>query len=140
MQPSSATLTQRDSTGLLAMSGGSAGLVMIDLPVAAPALPPDIASNPVLSRWVRVAEDGCIEVYAGKVELGQGIWTTQLQIAADELDVKPSAIRLRVGDTALCPDQGLTVGSNSTQVGAMALRRICAEVRQLFVQAAAPWH
>jgi nicotinate dehydrogenase subunit B len=110
---------------------------MSDLPVAAPVLPPDIASNPLLSRWVRVADDGCIEVYAGKVELGQGIGTTQLQIAADELDVKPSAIRLCVGDTALCPDQGLTVGSNSTQVGAMALRRVCAEVRQLFLEAAA---
>jgi len=101
------------------------------------ALPADIANNPLLSRWVRVADDGCIEVFAGKVELGQGLWTTQLQIAADELDVDPSAIRLRVGDTALCPDQGLTAGSNSTEVGGMALRRVCAEVRQLFVQAAA---
>ncbi len=110
---------------------------MTDVPAAAPALPPDIANNPVLSRWVRVADDGGIEVYAGKVELGQGLWTTQLQIAADELDVDPSAIRLRVGDTALCPDQGLTAGSNSTEVGGMALRRVCAEVRQLFVQAAA---
>ena len=66
-------------------------------------LPPDIASNPLLCRrWVRVIDDGCIKVYAGKVELGQGIGTTQLQIAADELDVKPSAIRLRVGLTRRC--------------------------------------
>jgi nicotinate dehydrogenase subunit B len=110
---------------------------MADPSVAIPELPADVVGNPVLSRWVRLARDGCIEVYAGKVELGQGIWTTQLQIAADELDVKPSAIRLRVGDTAVCPDQGTTVGSQSTEVGAMALRRICAEVRQLFVRAAA---
>lgn len=102
-----------------------------------PALPPDIAANPRLSRWIRVADDGLIEVFAGKVELGQGLWTTQLQIAADELDVDPSSIRLCVGDTAQCPDQGLTSGSNSTEAGAMALRRICAEVRQRFVQAAA---
>lgn len=101
------------------------------------ALPADIANNPLLSRWVRVADDGGIEVFAGKVELGQGLWTTQVQIAADELDVDPSAIRLCVGDTSLCPDQGLTAGSNSTEVGGMALRRVCAEVRQLFVQAAA---
>lgn len=110
---------------------------MTDALAALPALPPDIATNPLLSQWVRVADDGCIEVFAGKVELGQGLWTTQLQIAADELDVDPSQIRLRVGDTALCPDQGLTAGSNSTEVGGMALRRVCAEVRQLFVQAAA---
>lgn len=100
-------------------------------------LPADVANNPLLSQWVRVAHNGIIEVFAGKVELGQGLWTTQLQIAADELDVDPSEIRLRVGDTAACPDQGLTAGSNSTEIGCMALRRVCAEVRHLFMQAAA---
>jgi nicotinate dehydrogenase subunit B len=100
-------------------------------------LPPDVANNPVLSRWVRFALDGTIELYAGKVELGQGIGTTQLQIAADELDVPLGAIRLCVGNTASCPDQGLTAGSLSTEVGGMALRLVCAEVRRLFVSEAA---
>jgi len=100
-------------------------------------LPADITNNPRLSRWVRVAADGMVEVDAGKVELGQGLATTQLQIAADELDLAPGQIRLRLGDTAHGPDQGLTAGSLSTEVGAMALRRVCAEVRALFVQAAA---
>ncbi len=99
-------------------------------------LPRDIAANRRLSRWVRVGADGTIEVFAGKVELGQGIRTTQLQIAADELEVEPSSILLCVGDTATCPDQGLTAGSVSTEIGGMALRRVCAEVRQLFVVAA----
>lgn len=99
--------------------------------------PQVVADDPVLSRWIRVASDGTIEVNAGKVELGQGIWTTQLQIAADELDIEPEGIRLRVGHTDWCPDQGLTAGSNSTEVGGMALRLICAEVRQLFVHEAA---
>jgi nicotinate dehydrogenase subunit B len=101
------------------------------------ALPPDVANNPVLSRWVRFAADGMIELYAGKVELGQGIGTTQLQIAADELDVPLASIRLCAGNTASCPDQGLTAGSLSTEVGGMALRLVCAEVRQAFVQEAA---
>jgi nicotinate dehydrogenase subunit B len=101
------------------------------------ALPPDVANNPVLSRWLRFAPDGTIELYAGKVELGQGIGTTQLQIAADELDVPLASLRLCVGNTARCPDQGLTAGSLSTEVGGMALRLICAEVRQLFVAEAA---
>jgi nicotinate dehydrogenase subunit B len=104
---------------------------------AATTLPPDVANNPVLSRWVRFAADGTIELYAGKVELGQGIGTTQLQIAADELDVPLAAIRLCVGNTASCPDQGLTAGSLSTEVGGMALRLVCAEVRRLFVNEAA---
>ena len=100
-------------------------------------LPADIAANPLLSRWVRVAADGALELYAGKVELGQGVATMLRQIAADELDVAPGKLRLHLGDTAQCPDQGMTAGSLSTEVGGMALRRVCAEVRQRFVQAAA---
>lgn len=100
-------------------------------------LPADIVRNPRPSDWFRVAEDGLLEVLSGKVELGQGIWTTQLQVAADELGVEPIQIRLRVGDTGVCPDQGLTAGSLSTQDGAMALRSVCAEVRARFVAAAA---
>lgn len=100
-------------------------------------LPDDVAENPVLSRWIRIAADGTIELNTGKVELGQGIGTAQLQIAADELDVALDAIRLCAGNTACCPDQGFTAGSRSIEVGGMALRVICAEVRQLFVQEAA---
>lgn len=102
-----------------------------------PSLPADIAQNPRLSTWFRVAEDGLLEVRAGKVELGQGVRTTQRLVAAEELDVLPGQIRLTTGDTSVCPDQGLTAGSLSTEVGAMALRRVCAEVRQRFVAAAA---
>ena len=105
---------------------------------AAPAaLPADLRNNPRMSQWVGFTEDGMLEIRAGKVELGQGVWTMLLLVAADELEVAPSALRLTVGDTARCPDQGLTAGSLSTEVGAMALRLVCAEVRQRFAEAAA---
>lgn len=100
-------------------------------------LPADIRNNPVLARWVSVGIDGMLEVRAGKVELGQGVGTSQLQIAADELELPPERIRLLVGHTDHCPDQGLTAGSLSTEVGGMALRAICAEVRACFIEAAA---
>lgn len=100
-------------------------------------LPADLASHPRLSQWVHVESSGNIQVFAGKVELGQGVSTMLLQVAADELDADPAAISLCVGDTRSCPDQGITAGSLSTEVGAMALRQACAEVRYLFVAAAA---
>jgi CO/xanthine dehydrogenase Mo-binding subunit len=100
-------------------------------------LPADIDNNPLLSQWVQVAADGQVHVFAGKVELGQGVATMLLQVAADELDIAPADLHLSLGDTARCPDQGMTAGSLSTEQGAMALRRVCAEVRQRFVQAAA---
>ena len=105
--------------------------------MTANALPADIVANPLLSDWVRVASDGRLDVFAGKVELGQGVATMLLQIAADELGVAPTTLRLHLGNTALCPDQGITAGSLSTELGGMALRRVCAEVRHLFALAAA---
>lgn len=105
--------------------------------MSAPVLPADVAANPRLSQWIRVAADGTLEVFAGKVELGQGVAVMQLQIAADELEVPLSQVSLRLGDTACCPDQGATAGSLSTEVGGMALRHVCADVRQRFIEAAA---
>ncbi len=97
---------------------------------------PDIQQNPLLEQWISIENDGLILLRSGKVELGQGIGTVQLQIVADELDIPISQIRMIAGNTDLCVDQGYTSGSNSVQIGAMALRQICAEVRLLFLQEA----
>ena len=100
-------------------------------------LNPDLKLNPLLSQWISLDSDAMILLRAGKVELGQGIGIVQLQIAAEELDVPITAIRLVAGHTGLSVDQGYTSGSNSVQVGAMALRQICAEVRHAFIHCAA---
>ena len=107
------------------------------IPLPSAGLFADIARNPKPSDWVHFQEGGLVEVRAGKVELGQGIWTTQLQIAADELGVAVTKVRLRTGHTDDCPDQGLTAGSLSTEAGAMALRAVCAEIKARFAIAAA---
>src|SRR5258706_7089582 len=100
-------------------------------------LPPDLANNPWLGNWVRIAADGAIELFAGKVELGQGISVALIQIAAEELDARLPAIRLTAGHTGFCPDEAFTAGSLSVEMGGMAIRLLCAEVRRLFVQQAA---
>lgn len=97
---------------------------------------PDIVQNPTLSQWISIDRDGKILLRAGKVELGQGIGIIQLQTAAEELDVGIDDIRMVAGNTDISVDQGYTSGSNSVQVGAMALRQICAQVRHLFITAA----
>ncbi len=97
---------------------------------------PDIVQNPHLSQWISIDQDGKILLRAGKVELGQGIGIVQLQIAAEELDISIHDIRMVAGNTDTSVDQGYTSGSNSVQVGAMALRQVCAQVRHLFITAA----
>jgi nicotinate dehydrogenase subunit B len=103
----------------------------------APTLPPLLAANPRLDRWVAFPVPGEVRVATGRVEIGQGVLTAMRQIAAEELDVAPDMIRLETGDTDLTPNEGYTAGSQSIQFGGVAMRLACAEVRALFLDHAA---
>lgn len=104
---------------------------------AARNLPPTLAANPRLDRWVAFAPDGTVTVRTGKVEIGQGIVSALAQIAAEELDVAYGRIRMAPADTVASPDEGSTSGSRSIEESGAALRQACAEVRDLLLQAAA---
>jgi nicotinate dehydrogenase subunit B len=99
-------------------------------------LPFGLDVNRRLDRWVRVGGDGTVTVFTGKVEIGQGIVSAMAQMAAEELDVDYSRIRMVAVDTTVSPDEGSTSGSRSVEEGGTALRYACAEVRDLFLQAA----
>ena len=73
----------------------------------------------------------------GKAELGQGIETALLQVAAEELDLPPARLRIITADTARAPNEGLTAGSRSITDSAPALQRAAAHLRQLLLEAAA---
>jgi hypothetical protein len=99
--------------------------------------PGNLKANPRLSQWLGVRPDGSVTVTPGKVEIGQGILTALAQIAADELDVDLARIRLLPATTGLSPNEGVTSGSLSVQDCGVAVRFVCAEVRHLFLEAAA---
>jgi CO/xanthine dehydrogenase Mo-binding subunit len=105
-------------------------------PSPAAKLPVSLAVNPVLSSWVRFSPEGHVMVSPGKVEIGQGIVTALAQIAADELDVDISRVRMVRASTAASPNEGVTSGSLSVQQSGRALRYACAEIRQIFLGAA----
>ena len=100
-------------------------------------LPKGLTDNPLLAQWIGFEVDGRVRVSTGKVEIGQGILTALAQIAAEELDVTPDRIRLVAGETDGSPQEGTTAGSTSVSGGGAALRLACAEVRALFLEAAA---
>ena len=102
-----------------------------------PTLPPLLAANPRLDRWVGFPAPDQVRVSTGRVEIGQGVLTAMRQIAAEELDITPDMIRLETGDTDLTPNEGYTAGSQSIQFGGVALRLACAEVRALLLDHAA---
>ncbi len=104
---------------------------------AAPTLPPSLAANPKLSSWIKFASDGQVIVSPGKVEIGQGIVTALAQIAADELDVDIARVRMVRASTFASPNEGVTSGSLSVQHSGRAIRFACAEIRNIFLAAAA---
>lgn len=103
-------------------------------------LPGSLHTNRRLSRWIRLAEGGRVEVFTGKAELGQGILTALRLIAAEELNLPPEAITVVTASTAHGPDEGMTSGSLSVQDSGGALRHACAEVRGLALSKAATQH
>src|ERR1700722_14888922 len=67
-----------------------------------------------LDSWLAVGADGIITAYTGKCDFGQGMFTSQTQLVAEELCVPISRVKLIQCDTDVCPDQGTTSGSQST--------------------------
>lgn len=92
-------------------------------------LPKSLDKTPWLDAWIRIGADERITVFTGKVELGQGIKTALLQVAADELRVAPGRLLLVTADTERTPDEGLTAGSNSMKDSGTALRHAAGQVR-----------
>ncbi len=90
-----------------------------------------------VDSFLAVTADENVTVYSGKVDLGTGVRTAMTQIAAEELDVDMARVTVIQGDTLLTPDQGLTAGSLSVQVGGMQLRQAAATARQRLLTEAA---
>jgi len=100
-------------------------------------LPADLQNNKRLDSWLRINPDGTVEVFTGKVELGQGNTTALAQITAEELDVAFGRIRMRPTDTSHSPDESYTAGSASIEAGGSALRYAAADARATLLEMAA---
>jgi CO/xanthine dehydrogenase Mo-binding subunit len=100
-------------------------------------LPGSLEKSPYLDSWIRVDSAGAITVFTGKAELGQGIKTALLQIAAEQLDADLKQIKLITADTGRTPNEGYTAGSHSLQDSGTAIMNAAAQVRQILVAQAA---
>jgi len=89
------------------------------------------------NAYLRIGEDGRVSCFSGKIEMGQGIITSLAQMLAEELEVPLALVDMVMGDTALCPYDGATVGSRSTKYFGPALRRAAAEAKGVLIQLAA---
>ncbi len=78
---------------------------------------------------VHIFEDGTVEVRHPWTEMGQGVHTVAQQVAAEELGVHPSRIRVVV-DTSREIGAGQTTGSRGTLMGAGAVADACRAAKE----------
>ncbi len=90
-----------------------------------------------LNAYLHVHEDGRVTFFSGKIEMGQGVMTSQSQMAADELGVALDAVEMVLGDTDRCPWDAGTWGSLTTRMFGPVLRAAVAEAREALFELAA---
>src|SRR5450830_1394149 len=88
------------------------------------------------NAYLIVGDDGRVTVFSGKIEMGQGVMTSQAQMVAEELDVELAAIDMVLGDTDKCPWDMGTFGSLTTRMFGPALRAAAAEARAVLMRLA----
>ncbi len=89
------------------------------------------------NAYLLIGRDGRVTVFSGKIEMGQGVMTSQAQMAAEELGVAVDAIDMVLGDTDRCPWDRGTFGSLTTRMFGPALRAAAAEARLVMLALAA---
>jgi CO/xanthine dehydrogenase Mo-binding subunit len=90
-----------------------------------------------LDSWIAIAQDGKVTLFTSKVELGTGIETALAQIAAEELDVPLSSVRVDMGDTSKTVDQATTSGSRTIERAGPQVRQAAAAARKELLRMAA---
>ncbi|MHC4681420.1 MAG: xanthine dehydrogenase family protein molybdopterin-binding subunit [Planctomycetota bacterium] len=93
--------------------------------------------RPDFNAYLRIGEDGRVTCFTGKAELGQGPMTSLAQTLADELDVSLDSVDMVMADTARCPFDAGTWGSQTTPRFGPTLRAAGAEARAVLIGLAA---
>jgi nicotinate dehydrogenase subunit B len=93
----------------------------------------DEKQRPDFNAYLRIATDGRVTCFTGKIEQGQGVITSLAQTLADELDVALESVDMVMGDTALCPWDAGTWGSMTTPYFGPVLRAAGAEARAVLI-------
>lgn len=94
------------------------------------------------NAWVRIMEDGSVQIVAPRPDCGQGTRTSLAMMVAEELDADWSRVKVVQADAddRLYGQQGVG-GSGSVRGSFMPLRRAGAAAKMMLVSAvAASWH
>jgi isoquinoline 1-oxidoreductase subunit beta len=132
-------VSRRTFLAAAALAGGG---LMIPIPLDRSAAAQEKASS-ALNAYVRIGTNGRITLIAPYVEMGQGAYTSQVQILAEELRVDPASITVEAApgddgafESPLLGEQ-ITGGSLSLRGAWISLRQAGAAAREMLIEAAA---
>jgi xanthine dehydrogenase large subunit len=86
---------------------------------------------------VVIYADGSVQVNHGGTEMGQGLHTKMLQIAAHELGVPLDAVRMMPTQTDKVPNTSATAASSGSDLNGAALKAACETLRERLAEIAA---
>jgi nicotinate dehydrogenase subunit B len=89
------------------------------------------------NAYLVIGRNGRVTVFSGKIEMGQGVLTSQAQMVAEELGVALGSIDMVLGDTDRCPTDMGTFGSLTTRMFGPVLRAAAARARAALMNMAA---
>jgi CO/xanthine dehydrogenase Mo-binding subunit len=93
--------------------------------------------GPPSYAWIRVGSDGRAAVVTAMQDIGTGTRTVMAQIAAEELGVQLSHVRVELGDSARGPFATLSAGSSTTPSMGPAVRAAAADAKRQIIEIAA---
>ena len=86
---------------------------------------------------VHVYQDGSVLINHGGTEMGQGLHTKMIQVAATALGVPVSAVRLAPTRTDKVPNTSATAASSSADLNGGAIKHACEQIRERLAVVAA---
>jgi CO/xanthine dehydrogenase Mo-binding subunit/aerobic-type carbon monoxide dehydrogenase small subunit (CoxS/CutS family) len=99
------------------------------LAAATPSRPTLLDTYNRVQDWMTFQVPDQVTLLPGKMELGQGLHSALIQVAAAELDLRPDQLKIAQIDTQHSLNEGYTSGSRSMETTGMALRIAAAAVR-----------
>jgi xanthine dehydrogenase large subunit len=85
---------------------------------------------------VLIYKDGSVQVNHGGTEMGQGLHTKMLQIAADSLGVPLSSLRIMATRTDKIPNTSATAASSGSDLNGAAIKAACETLKERLAEVA----
>jgi CO/xanthine dehydrogenase Mo-binding subunit len=85
---------------------------------------------------LEMAVDGSVILRSGAADMGQGVHTVLIQLAAEYLGVKMDVIRILPPDTSRAPDAGPSVASRQTVISGNAVINAAEKIRNVLLNIA----